>query len=36
MGCLREAIPELTRSALHRCLQRHGITRLSSELITLP
>ncbi len=29
MGCLRDAIPKLTRRALHRCLQRHGIFRLS-------
>ena len=28
LGCLREAIPRLTRSALHRCLVRHGISRL--------
>ena len=28
LGCLRESIPRLTRSALHRCLQRHGISRL--------
>lgn len=28
MGCLRDAIPNLSRSALHRCLQRHGISRL--------
>lgn len=28
MGCLRDTIPKLTRSALHRCLQRHGISRL--------
>ena len=28
MGCLRDSIPKLTRSALHRCLQRHGISRL--------
>src|SRR3712207_488376 len=28
LGCLREAIPALSRSALHRCLQRHGISRL--------
>ena len=28
LGCLRVAIPKLTRSALHRCLQRHGISRL--------
>src|SRR6478609_3311130 len=23
MGCLRDAIPKLSRSALHRCLERH-------------
>jgi transposase InsO family protein len=28
MDCLRDAIRELTGSALHRCLQRHGISRL--------
>jgi transposase InsO family protein len=28
LGCLREAIPTLSRSAPHRCLQRHGISRL--------
>jgi transposase InsO family protein len=28
LGCLREAIPGLSRSALHRCLRRHGISRL--------
>ena len=28
LGCLREAIPKLSRSALHRCLERHGISRL--------
>src|ERR687890_758181 len=28
LGCLRETIPTLSRSALHRCLQRHGISRL--------
>src|SRR5687768_18276923 len=28
LGCLREAIPTLSRSALHRCLQRHGVSRL--------
>ncbi len=28
MGCLRDAIPKLTRSSLHRCLARHGISRL--------
>jgi transposase InsO family protein len=31
MGCLREAIPKLTRSTLHRCLQRHGISRLPAS-----
>lgn len=28
LGCLKDAIPNLSRSALHRCLQRHGISRL--------
>ena len=28
LGCLRETIPKLTRRALHRCLERHGISRL--------
>lgn len=28
LGCLKDQIPTLTRSALHRCLQRHGISRL--------
>ena len=27
-GCLRLELPGLSRSALHRCLQRHGISRL--------
>lgn len=31
LGCLRETIPTLTRSALHRCLQRHGISRLPDD-----
>jgi hypothetical protein len=31
LGCLRETIPKLSRSALHRCLQRHGIARLPSS-----
>src|SRR3982751_6932178 len=31
LGCLRESIPKLTRSALHRCLVRHGITRLPKD-----
>ena len=28
LGCLRDSIPKLTRSSLHRCLDRHGISRL--------
>jgi hypothetical protein len=28
LGCLRETIPTLSRSARHRCLQRHGISQL--------
>jgi transposase-like protein len=28
LGCLRWTIPALSRSALHRCLVRHGISRL--------
>jgi transposase InsO family protein len=31
LGCLRESIPRLTRSALHRCLARHGISRLPKD-----
>src|SRR5215208_3947520 len=31
LGCLRESLPKLTRSALHRCLQRHGISRLPQD-----
>jgi hypothetical protein len=31
LGCLRESIPRLTRSALHRCLVRHGISRLAKD-----
>lgn len=27
LGCLRDSIPKLTRSSLHRCLLRHGISR---------
>ena len=35
MGCLRESIPKLSRSSLHRCLLRHGISRLPvSEIKT--
>src|SRR3954466_8232105 len=32
LGCLRKSIPRLTRSALHRCLERHGISRLPRHL----
>ncbi|GJD53820.1 IS481 family transposase ISMtsp16 [Methylobacterium crusticola] len=28
LGCLRDTLPNISRSALHRCLQRHGISRL--------
>jgi transposase-like protein len=31
LGCLRDTIPSLTRSRLHRCFQRHGISRLPSD-----
>jgi transposase InsO family protein len=31
LGCLRDAIPKLGRSALHRCLARHGISRLPRD-----
>lgn len=31
LGRLRDTIPNLSRSALHRCLQRHGISRLPVE-----
>jgi len=31
MGCLRDAIPKLTRSALYCCLRRHGISRLPAN-----
>ena len=27
LGCLRDSIPKLTRSALHRCLVRHDLSR---------
>lgn len=33
LGCQRDAIPNLSRSALHRCLQRHGISRLPVEAV---
>ena len=31
LGCLRDTISNLSRSALHRCLQRHGISRLPKD-----
>jgi transposase InsO family protein len=31
LGGLRESIPKLSRSALHRCLVRHGISRLPTD-----
>ena len=31
LGCLRETLPKLSRSALHRCLVRHGISRLPRD-----
>jgi len=31
LGCLRDSIPNLSRSALHRCLTRHGISRLPRD-----
>ncbi len=31
LGSLRDTIPNLSRSALHRCLQRHGISRLPKD-----
>jgi transposase-like protein len=31
LGNLKDTIPNLSRSALHRCLQRHGISRLPVE-----
>lgn len=31
LGCLRERLPQLSRSALHRCLVRHGISRLPRD-----
>ncbi|MCJ2094482.1 IS481 family transposase [Methylobacterium sp. J-072] len=34
LGCLRDTIPNLSRSALHRCLQRHGISRLPAAETT--
>ena len=34
LGCLKDTIPNLSRSALHRCLQRHGISQLPKEETT--
>lgn len=34
LGRLRDTIPNLSRSAPHRCLQRHGIFRLPVEKTT--
>src|SRR5919107_416823 len=31
LGCRRDAIPKLSRSALHRCLVRRGISRLPRD-----
>jgi hypothetical protein len=31
LGCLKDALPNLSRSALHRGLQRHGVSRLPAE-----
>jgi len=31
LGSLRDTIPKLTRSSLHRCLERHGISRLPED-----
>lgn len=36
LGCLRGRIPTLSRSALHRCLQRHGVSRLPSRSDSVP
>ena len=32
LGCLRGSIPKLTRSSLHPCLERHGISHLPVSL----
>ena len=31
LGCLKDTIPNLSCSALHRCLQRHGISRFACK-----
>src|SRR5687768_13883463 len=36
LGCLRGRILALTRSALHRCLRRHGISRLPTRVEGAP
>ena len=39
LGCLRDTIPNLSRSTLHRCLQRNVISRLpyrSSQFAPMP
>lgn len=30
-GCLCDTISKLTRSSLHQCLERHGISRLPDD-----
>ncbi len=36
LSALQATIPHLTRSSLHRCLQRHGISRLPDSTTTSP
>ena len=38
LGCLKDSIPKLIRSSLHRCLERHAISRLpeSAEKASKP
>jgi transposase InsO family protein len=31
LGCLHDTIPKLTRSSLHRCLERHSVSRLPDD-----
>ena len=33
---LQPTIPHLTPSSLHRCLERHGISRLPDEAVSKP
>jgi hypothetical protein len=35
LGHLREALPQLTRSALHRCLIRHGISKRPNRVMVI-